>query len=325
MSKQQGYLGEHKFWLDPHGIANIISLRSLEEKHKVTYDSDLHGGAFIVHLKDGGEVVFWRCPDTGFPYVNLDESGNNAAMLVQSIRGNYEGFTRREVDGAIAARDLQANLGHVSKTTKENVSQSNILHDCPVSMNDLANAEIIFGPSLPQLKGKSVRRKPLRAEAEYTGVPREIVKLNRYVTLVADAMFVGGLPFLISLSRRVWFVTVQYMPRRTAGELCNGLKEIVKLYKRAGFICQATHMDNEFEPLKSKLLDPLDINTTAKNEHVGEIERKIHHVKDHTRCIQSTLAFKHVALPNAIIKGMVQHVVLWLNAFVSKQGISDIY
>ena len=53
VSKQQGYLGEHKFWLDPHGIANVISLRSLEENHKVTYDSDLHAGAFIVHLKDG--------------------------------------------------------------------------------------------------------------------------------------------------------------------------------------------------------------------------------------------------------------------------------
>lgn len=106
VSKQQGYLGEHLFWLDPCGIANVVSLRSLEAKHKVTYDSALHGGAFIVHT-DSGQVIFRRCPDTGFPYVDLDENGNDAAMLVQSVRGNFEGFTRREVEGAIAARDLQ--------------------------------------------------------------------------------------------------------------------------------------------------------------------------------------------------------------------------
>lgn len=92
ISKQQGYLGEHLFWLDPHGIANVISLRSLEAKHKVTYDSGLHGGAFIVRT-DSGEVIFRRCPKTGFPYVDLDESGDEAVMLVQSVRGNFEGFT----------------------------------------------------------------------------------------------------------------------------------------------------------------------------------------------------------------------------------------
>ena len=176
-------------------------------------------------------MVFRRCPETGFPYIDLDEPGDEAAMLVQSVRANFEGFTRREVQGAIAARDLQANLAHVSNTkleqlvrNKENVSQSNILRDCPVTAADIANAKVIFGPSLPQLKGKSVREKPQRAEPEYVRVPKEIIDLNRYITLVADVMFVGGLPFLISLSRRVRFVTIQYMPRRTAGELCNGLR-----------------------------------------------------------------------------------------------------
>eukprot|EP00956_Cyclotella_meneghiniana_P042120 scaffold248363_cov77-Cyclotella_meneghiniana.AAC.3 len=328
---QQGYLGEFLFWLDPHGIANVISLRTLEEKHKVTYDSELHGGAFVVHT-DEGDVIFRRCPETGFPYIDLDENASEAAMLVQSVRGNFEGFTKREVKGAIAARDLQANMGHISDTNlerlikkKDDVSQSNILHDCPVTADDLQNAKIIFGPSLPQLKGKSVREKPVRAEPGYTKIPLEIIERNRFVTLVADVMFVGGLPFLISLSRRIRFVTVQFMPRRTAGELCNGLKAIVNLYKRAGFICQAALMDNEFEPLKTHLLDTIDINTTAKNEHVGEIERKIRHVKDHARCVRASLPFKHVAMPKAIINAMIHHIVLWLNAFVSPQGISTQY
>jgi hypothetical protein len=53
--------------------------------------------------------------------------------------------------------------------------------------------------------------------------------MNKYVTLVADVMFVCGLPFLISLSRRVRFVTLEFLPNRTAGELCNGLSFITEL------------------------------------------------------------------------------------------------
>jgi hypothetical protein len=35
--------------------------------------------------------------------------------------------------------------------------------------------------------------------------------------------------------------------------LSNGLKNILKLYNRAGFIIQCACMDNESEPLKKKL------------------------------------------------------------------------
>ncbi|KAL7480336.1 hypothetical protein ACHAW6_006029, partial [Cyclotella cf. meneghiniana] len=96
-------------------------------------------------------------------------------------------------------------------------------------------------------------------------------------------MFVCGLPFLISMSRRIRFVTLQYLPNRTAKELRGGLMDIVKLYKRAGFVIRDCIMDNEFEPLVKLLLDKLVINTTAKNEHVGEIEKKIQHVKNRAR------------------------------------------
>ncbi|KAL7524743.1 hypothetical protein ACHAXR_000697, partial [Thalassiosira sp. AJA248-18] len=44
-------------------------------------------------------------------------------------------------------------------------------------------------------------------------------------------------------------------------------------------------MDGEFEKIKDKLLNWIVVNTTAKNEHVGEIERKIRHAKNTCRCI----------------------------------------
>ena len=60
----------------------------------------------------------------------------------------------------------------------------------------------------------------------------------------------SGLPFLITLSRRVRYVTVQFVPKRTAGELASALKLVIGLYHRAGFICQTALMDGEFEKVK---------------------------------------------------------------------------
>ena len=98
-----------------NGIANMVSLRTLEAKFRVTYDSEQEGGAFICHTKDG-TVIFRRCPTTGFPFIDLGKSKSKAAaILVQTVRQNFEGFTREEVERAILARKMQSRSGHPSE------------------------------------------------------------------------------------------------------------------------------------------------------------------------------------------------------------------
>ena len=75
-----------------------------------------------------------------------------------------------------------------------------------------------------------VRHTPTRVEPNFVRIPRDIINMNRYVTLVADVIFVCGLPFLISLSHCIRFIMVEFIPKRTAGELCSGLKNVLKLY-----------------------------------------------------------------------------------------------
>lgn len=126
------------------------------------------------------------------------------------------------------------------------------------------------------------------------------------------------------LSRGIRFATAQYRPRRTAKLLTNALKETIMLYKRAGFVVQTCLMDNEFESLKAPLADTYVINTTAKNEHVGEIERYIRTIKGKSRCINSELReIGIVCLPRPVIKALILFVVMWQNALVSKQGVSQ--
>jgi len=55
---QKGDLkGYGSVWYYPQGIANFLSLRNVENKHKVMYDSSMKTG-FVVHKADGNNRVF---------------------------------------------------------------------------------------------------------------------------------------------------------------------------------------------------------------------------------------------------------------------------
>ncbi|KAL3773713.1 hypothetical protein ACHAWO_009882 [Cyclotella atomus] len=164
-----------------------------------------------------------RCRNTGFPYIDLDDSENNAAIImVQTVRENFEGFTRKEVEHAIAARKAQALAGHPSERVfKHEVSRkssSSLFRSCPITSQDISNARTIFGPSVACARGKWVRGKSPRVEPGYVSIPANLITFQ-YDILATDVMFVCGAPFLLTLSRKIWFVTVQFVPRRTAGEL----------------------------------------------------------------------------------------------------------
>ena len=44
-------------WFNKNGIANILSLANVKNKHKVTYDS-ANGNQFVVHKQDGSTRIF---------------------------------------------------------------------------------------------------------------------------------------------------------------------------------------------------------------------------------------------------------------------------
>ncbi len=60
----------------------------------------------------------------------------------------------------------------------------NMLKDCPVTNNDICNAHDIYGPDLPSIRGKMVRRKPEQVITDYV----EIQKKN--------CQFMGASPWL---------------------------------------------------------------------------------------------------------------------------------
>ena len=66
-------------------------------------------------------------------------------------------------------------------------------------------------------------------------MPTEFYRLNKFVMIAADVLFVSGGPFCHYL-KKIKFLTVECLPRRTAKQLANALRKVVFLYARGGFV-----------------------------------------------------------------------------------------
>ena len=94
------------------------------------------------------------------PDINMRENHAGLALL-QTVHKNFEGFTKKQVEKALLACNVQAMVGHPS-----DMVSSPSMKNCPVDPVDVTNSLAIFGPNRPDLRGKTVRQKPTRVEPE---------------------------------------------------------------------------------------------------------------------------------------------------------------
>jgi hypothetical protein len=307
-------------WINQDGIANIVPFSVLIKICRVTFDSD-EGDQFVVHTKEG--PVRLKNNEVGMPYIDLEDTSERAALcFVQTVRERYEGFTRREVQEARAAREAQAMIGHPTDREFRNMVRTNMIPNCPVTTVAIDNANKIWGPDLAGVRGRRTRQRPEHVKIEYLSIPRSIVDRLKHVTLSVDVMFVDGVPFLVSVSRGINLITAEFTASRTAKRLAEYIKNILRLYHRCGCVVTTLLLDNEFEKL-TQHLPSIVANTTAAREHVTEVERRIRLMKERSRGIKNTIPFTYI--PKLMLIEMVNFVVMWLNAFASKSGISEEY
>ena len=167
------------------------SLCMREKLYRITYDS--WEGYYIVHTPQG-QVLFHK-DDQGLPYIDLEQSGCMAAImlmqnvhqqrtgskgvaLVQTMRENYKGYTKREVLRAKEARRAQAVIGNPSEGDFKGMVSGNMIKNGSITPSDITNAKEIYGPALAGMQGKTVRCIPAPAPVvgDYVAVPCSLVE-----------------------------------------------------------------------------------------------------------------------------------------------------
>ena len=197
--------GRFQVWYDDEAIANILSQKAVKAKYRVTYDSK-NEGSFCEHNKNG--IIEFKEHPNGLHYATMDEIkgivknkenrclaiidyeyDDDVAMFVDTICRKY-GYTKQEVERAIAARHLQVMIRSPSQSDFEGMVCVNMMYDTNLKLSDCQCSHDIFGKNLIDVRKKTVRKNSERVEVDYEAVPDDVIK-NENVVLNVDVMFIN--------------------------------------------------------------------------------------------------------------------------------------
>ena len=118
----------------------------------------------------------------------------------------------------------------------------------------MKDSKALFGQQhLANMREKTLRKTQEHMEPVYMTCPKELVDINREITLTADVMFVNQVPFLITLGWHIGLVTTNHLPRWIAKHIAKILSRVVHVYNRGGFKVQTMFMGNEFNQVGDEL------------------------------------------------------------------------
>eukprot|EP00956_Cyclotella_meneghiniana_P038398 scaffold153893_cov47-Cyclotella_meneghiniana.AAC.1 len=230
-------------------------------------------------------------------------------------------FSGYDVSKANLARTIQKRIGRPNTKDFIHYVKSNLLPNCPVTVQDVRNAEVIWGPDLGSLKGNTVRRKSPVVTVPTSNIPLGIMQKYRHVTLSTDVMKVNGIPFLMTISKHIKFGSAGRLVDMKNATILNHFKVIFGVYAMRGFKVTIILADNQFEPMRGEIADlGAIVNVVSRDEHVPEIERYNRTIKDRVRSQYNVLPFEY--MPPVLICELVYACVFWRNMFALNGGIS---
>jgi hypothetical protein len=206
-------------WFNEYVIANILSMALVKNKSPVKYDST-KGDHFVVS-KPEKDIIF-PASSIGLYY---HDTAKRAVVMVTTVKSNREGLTDREFEKAKAARRALGLVGYPSPRDFKNMVRPSMIKNCSVTTTVIDNAHKLFCDNIATLRGKTVRNTPYAVMADYVEIPKDILDMNKAVTISADVMFVNGLPFVVTISRKIKFTMTEYVPSRSQSNL---VKSIIK-------------------------------------------------------------------------------------------------
>ena len=217
-----------KVWFNKQAITNVLSLKLVHNKFKMTYDGDSDKSIFTIQKLDGKQVHFWMHSDS----LHYHNPKKQEMALISTIKDNEEGFTPHQIASAKAACKLQATVGYPSISDLKAILKSNQVANCPITITEVNCTRQIYRPSVPMLKGKTVHCAPTPVVCDYIAVPSQILLANQQVILSGNIFFVNKIPFLTTISENIHLTTMLYLQNCKASTILKGLVKVWAIYAK---------------------------------------------------------------------------------------------
>jgi hypothetical protein len=275
-------------YYDERASTNIESLYIMSMSTKeIRFNSKEN--EFQVDTYNGNTIIFTATySDKLFKYKIIIPTKEINKIYTTTVEENIIKYTKREINRAKEARNLQDKMALAESTYKKMITAGTI-HGADVTIKDIENARNIFGESTSSLKGRMTNKKI--KEIPITKIPTYI---DKNTILYIDIMFVNGYPYLISVSNNCGLIILTVLVNRSTEHIGAGIKEHVSTYKGKRFEVIEIHSDDEGGVKASKhIIENMGITLQlyGKGTHVNVVERKIRQVKEHARTKFSMLPY----------------------------------
>ena len=121
------------------------------------------------------------------------------------------------------------------------------------------------------------------------------------------------------------FTTAELLPDRLFNTLADGILNVIAFHRTKGFNVSLVLTDGKFKAIRGVIHDEgkADLNTSAPNEHVPEVERNIRIIKGRVRSTLHGMPYRKI--PRKMKAELVLTIVTLLNMVSRKASISDRY
>ena len=154
---------------------------------------------------------------------------------VQTIEENAKFLTPKKIAQAKVAKQWLHVLGYHSVIDLKIIIKTNTIQDNPVTESDLKLMEHLYRPNVPTIKGKTTRQHPHQPVSDVVSIPHELHDAKCNVHLYIDIMYVNGMPFLTTISKKIKYHTTMWVADHNAPTVTSLVESVFKLYQQAGF------------------------------------------------------------------------------------------
>lgn len=252
-------LGFGIVWYHPTGIANVLSLSKVQDRYRVTCDSDgrnyfrvyspnapnfiMSPGGLYYHdmskagdsshvLAEQGVEIDNENEEEDLAEQDAEDSPSGEPVGIKTVNKLKSGYTDHEINRANRACRFQEILGASLRTILHIVDRK-LFPNCPITRTDIKMAEHIYGPSRAHLKGKTVCRSTDHVVNNVSILQTTIMAKYMTVTLCADIIFINGVRFFTTVSRHTKFITGLHIADATTETLESSLQSVKAIYANA--------------------------------------------------------------------------------------------
>jgi hypothetical protein len=176
-------------------------------------------------------------------YLEMEEQ----ISLLSHVGERERRYSKREVDLAKRALTLQQALGYPSTSSLMQALKCGNFDNVGVTVQDVARAQDIYGPSVAELKGKATR--PRDARTESFSPP---VITGGTTRLSFDIMFIDGMMWLVCVLDKIGLVTTYFIPDKRDRTIHEGLRRTLAMMDKYHWKCGLRNFSAAGFPLRKR-------------------------------------------------------------------------